>query len=177
MAKETWKERFERWTRVATAARAFVLALVALIAALVALGTGVAYLTKVVNQIRQTHEQSKEGVAILASDLDKVSKASQQNHEDIVSLHEYILGMKEDEINAILSSTPVDAGVSPPMHVGAGARYNPPSVSVSSIAPTAHSAPVIVTYPDPTESKRRRPPTVGPKPEFVEPLKANEVFR
>jgi hypothetical protein len=174
---ETLKDRLKRWTELVTVARTFVIALVALVAALAALGSGVGYLNKVLHQIAVNKEQTKASAVILADDIDKVNKSVQQNHADIVALNEYILTLNETKIDQALA--PASAAVQAPKppapiwpRTGQDAGAAPPPPVATSVAPLASSRDGD-GIPD---TKRRKPPQPGPPPAPIDPTKATDVF-
>jgi len=171
---EKIKNWLKSWTELATVARAFVLALVALVAAVAVLLSGIAYLNKIMAQIDVNREQTKAGVTILAQDIDKIQKTAAQNHDDLVALNQYLLGLSEGQVDAALSGEPPP--VPPPIlapRLPRDVRSTPPVTGAPPMASAAPPAPVASQEP----TKSRRPPTPGPKPEVVDPMKATDVFK
>jgi hypothetical protein len=177
---ETLRDKFKRWTELATTARTFVLALVALVAALAALGTGIVYLKDVLRQISVNKEQTKAGVMILAEDISKVNRAAQQNHDDLVAVNEYLLSLGEASISQALPEVavsaprprlPMVAMPPPPPQHSSGPMATAPTPGAASAAPPAPTAS------QGTPTKRRPPPQPGPNPEFIDPNKATDVFK
>lgn len=168
----------KRWTELATVARAFVLALVALVAAVAVLLSGIAYLNKIMAQIDVNREQTKAGVTILAQDIDKIQKTAAQNHDDLVALNQYLLGLSEVQVDAALSGQPppVPPAILAP-RMPRDVRSTPPATGTPPMASAAPPAPTGKDGDGIPETKRRKPPTPGPKPEPVDTKKAVDALK
>jgi hypothetical protein len=178
---ETFKEKLARWTDIAVAAKTFVIALVALVAALAALGSGFVYLNKVLNQIGVNREQTKASATILASNIDTVNKTAKQNHDDIVALNAYLVTLNEGQLDQALApsasaSRPLPPPIWPRLSRDAGVAAPPPaSAGMPPLPYVASSAPPMATQEGNT--KRRPPPQPGPPPPQIDPTKATDVFK
>ena len=162
-------EWFQRWTPVVKEARTFILALVALLTALAALITAFKY----VGQVAQHREETKTAVGILATDISTVQKTTQQNHDDIVALNEYLIALNEQQLDAAPASSPATPPKTPPPIWQKPAQDAGVAPSATSVAVIASSTPLIASASIP---KRKPPPSPGPRPEAIDPMKANSVF-
>jgi hypothetical protein len=157
---------FKRWTPVVKEARAFVLALVALLAALAALITAIRY----VGDVARTQEQTKAAMGVLVAGQGQLASQTESNHRDIAALREYLATEAKDG-DGIPDGPGGAASASPPPTM-----VRPPT-TVRTPPTTARTPPP----PKPPESaapvKVRMPPEVSPPPAPVKGLDVDDIYQ
>ena len=184
-------EWFKKWTTVLKEARTFVIALVALVAAVAALGTAIKYAIDIGHQISLTRAQAKAGVASLSENVDTLSVQTRQNYENIAALREWMTDQQRDneayknppppapvlsslrpvasKATVVASNASKDGGlpVASALPTMSSSAVLPPPM-VSSVPPTAYSSQTLST---------KALPDIGPKPEKIDTKRARDVFK